>query len=146
MCVSEKKQQKSNPHIGTGTPRISMGRDLSIFQIGESQKRYGVHSNLGTNMPTWRPTMVRCRSYVRQVIRCDSTIISLLIILKVYPDKQQQQQQQQQQPVHSKSLRLRITSVEPQLRMSTSRGIKVCGRLCGRVFLTRRGRWRESET
>jgi hypothetical protein len=71
--------------------------------------------------------MVRCRSYVRQVIRCDTTIISLLIILKVYPDKQQQQQQQQQQqPVHSKSLRLRITSVEPQLRMSTSTGIKVC--------------------
>jgi hypothetical protein len=27
-----------------------MGRDLSIFQIGESQKRYGVHSNLGTNI------------------------------------------------------------------------------------------------
>jgi hypothetical protein len=29
-----------------------LGRDLSIFQIGESQKRYGVHSNLGTNIDT----------------------------------------------------------------------------------------------
>ena len=29
-----------------------MGRDLSIFQIGESQKLYGVHSNLGTNIFT----------------------------------------------------------------------------------------------
>jgi hypothetical protein len=45
-----KKHQQSNPHIGTGTPRIGLGRDLSIFQIGESQKRYGVHSNLGTNI------------------------------------------------------------------------------------------------
>ena len=27
-----------------------MGRDLSIFQIGESQNRFGVHSNLGTNI------------------------------------------------------------------------------------------------
>ena len=50
LCVTEKKHQKSNPHIGTGTPRIGLGRDLSIFQIGESQKRYGVHSNLGTNI------------------------------------------------------------------------------------------------
>jgi len=32
-----------------GDPRIGMGRDLSIFQIGESQKRYRVHSNLGIN-------------------------------------------------------------------------------------------------
>jgi len=48
--MTEKKHQKSNPHIGTGTPQISLGRDLSIFQIGESQKRYGVHSNLGTNV------------------------------------------------------------------------------------------------
>jgi len=29
-----------------------LGRDLSIFQIGESQNRFGVHSNLGTNMQT----------------------------------------------------------------------------------------------
>jgi hypothetical protein len=29
-----------------------MGRDLSIFQIGESQKGYGVHSKLGTNTNT----------------------------------------------------------------------------------------------
>ena len=33
-----------------GTPLIGFGRDLSIFQIRESQKWYGVHSNLGTNM------------------------------------------------------------------------------------------------
>jgi hypothetical protein len=32
-----------------GTPHIGMGRDVSIFQIGESPYRYGVHSNLGTN-------------------------------------------------------------------------------------------------
>ena len=50
LCVTEKKHQRSNPHIGTGTPRIGLGRDLSIFQIGESHKRYGVHSNLGTNI------------------------------------------------------------------------------------------------
>jgi hypothetical protein len=29
-----------------------MGRDMSIFQIGESPYRYGVHSNLGTNRCT----------------------------------------------------------------------------------------------
>jgi len=50
LCVTEKKHQKSNPHIGTGTPQIGLGRDLSIFQIGESQKRYGDDSILGTNM------------------------------------------------------------------------------------------------
>ena len=33
-----------------GTPHIGMGRDMSIFQIGESPYRYGVHSNLGTNI------------------------------------------------------------------------------------------------
>ena len=27
-----------------------MGRDMSIFQIGESPYQYGVHSNLGTNI------------------------------------------------------------------------------------------------
>ena len=31
-----------------GTPHIGMGRDMSIFQIGESPYQYGVHSNLGT--------------------------------------------------------------------------------------------------
>jgi hypothetical protein len=41
--VTEKKHQKNNPHIGTGTTRIG-------FQIGESQNRFGVHSNLGTNI------------------------------------------------------------------------------------------------
>jgi hypothetical protein len=35
-----------------GDPGIVMGRDLSIFQIRESQNRYGVHSNLGTNTYT----------------------------------------------------------------------------------------------
>jgi len=50
------------PQIGTafkmgttyqnGDPRIGLGRDLSIFQIGESQNRFGVHSNLGTNINT----------------------------------------------------------------------------------------------
>jgi hypothetical protein len=33
-----------------GTPHIGMGRDMSIFQIGESPYQYGAHSNLGTNM------------------------------------------------------------------------------------------------
>jgi hypothetical protein len=33
-----------------GDPHIGMGRDMSIFQIGESPYRYGVHSNLGTNI------------------------------------------------------------------------------------------------
>jgi hypothetical protein len=32
----KKKHKKRNPHIGMGTPRIGMGRDMSIFQIGES--------------------------------------------------------------------------------------------------------------
>jgi len=50
--VTEKKHQKSKPHIGTGTPRIGLVRDLSIFQIGESQNRFGVHSYLGTNIST----------------------------------------------------------------------------------------------
>ncbi len=40
--MTKKKHQESNPHIGTGTPPIG-------FQIGESQNRFGVHSNLGTN-------------------------------------------------------------------------------------------------
>ena len=48
------------PQIGTGfktgtpyrygDPQIGLGRDLSIFQIGESQNRFGVHSNLATNI------------------------------------------------------------------------------------------------
>jgi hypothetical protein len=33
-----------------GTPHIGMGRDMSIFQIGESPYQYGAHSNLGTNI------------------------------------------------------------------------------------------------
>ena len=33
-----------------GTPHIGMGRDMSIFQIGESPYQYGVHSNLGTDI------------------------------------------------------------------------------------------------
>ena len=49
LCVTEKKDQKSNPHIGLGTPRIGLGRDSSKFQIGESPNQFGVHSNLGTN-------------------------------------------------------------------------------------------------
>ncbi len=32
--------------------RIGLGRDLSIFQIRESQNWFGVHSNLGTNTHT----------------------------------------------------------------------------------------------
>jgi len=36
LCTTEKKHKKRNPHIGMGTPRIGMGRDMSIFQIGES--------------------------------------------------------------------------------------------------------------
>ena len=35
-----------------GTPHIGMGRDMSIFQIGESPYQYGVHSNLRTNTYT----------------------------------------------------------------------------------------------
>jgi hypothetical protein len=35
-----------------GTPHIGMGRDMSIFQIGESPYRYGAHSNLGTDICT----------------------------------------------------------------------------------------------
>jgi hypothetical protein len=37
-----------------GDPQIGMGRDMSIFQIGESKNRFGVHSNLGTNICTLR--------------------------------------------------------------------------------------------
>jgi hypothetical protein len=44
-----KNHKKSNPHSDSGTPRIGLVRDMSIFQIGESQNRYGDHSNLGTN-------------------------------------------------------------------------------------------------
>ena len=46
-----------------GTPHIGMGRDVSIFQIGESPYRYGVHSNLGTNM--YVDSMVLSSSYTR---------------------------------------------------------------------------------
>jgi len=53
LCVTEKKHQKSNPRIGSGTPLIGLGRDLSKNQIGESPKRFGVHSNLGTNNYTY---------------------------------------------------------------------------------------------
>jgi len=35
-----------------GDPHIGMGRDMSIFQIGESPYQYGVHSNLGTDIFT----------------------------------------------------------------------------------------------
>jgi hypothetical protein len=34
-----------------------MGRDMSIFQIGESPYRYGVHSNLGTNMDIYHSVL-----------------------------------------------------------------------------------------
>ena len=51
LCVTEKKSKNINPHTGMGTPRIGMGRDMSIFQIGESPR--GVHSNLGTNIHTY---------------------------------------------------------------------------------------------
>ena len=37
------------PILAVTDPRIGMGRDLSKFQIGKSPKRFGVHSNLGTN-------------------------------------------------------------------------------------------------
>jgi TusA-related sulfurtransferase len=40
-----------------GTPHIGMGRDMSIFQIGESPYQYGVHSNLGTNIYTDASTL-----------------------------------------------------------------------------------------
>ena len=53
---------RTYPQIGTGLkmgtpywygdPHIGMGRDMSIFQIGESPYQYGAHSNLGTNMYT----------------------------------------------------------------------------------------------
>jgi hypothetical protein len=51
LCVTEKskKRKKGNPHTDMGTPHIGMGRDMSIFQIGESPYQYGAHSNLGTN-------------------------------------------------------------------------------------------------
>ncbi len=29
---------------------MNMGRDMSMFQIGESPYQYGVHSNLGTDI------------------------------------------------------------------------------------------------
>jgi len=50
LCVTEENTKKSNPHFETWTPRIGLVRDLSIFQIRESQNRFGVHSNLGTNI------------------------------------------------------------------------------------------------
>ena len=56
VCTTEKNTKIAIPILaGTGTPRIGLGRDLPIFQMGESQKRYGVHSNLGTNTSLyWR--------------------------------------------------------------------------------------------
>jgi hypothetical protein len=53
---------RTYPQIGTalkmgtpywyGDPHIGMGRDMSIFQIGESPYQYGAHSNLGTDRYT----------------------------------------------------------------------------------------------
>ena len=54
MCVTEKHTKKTVPISERGLPKIGLGRDLSIFQIGESQNRFGVHSNLGTNVYSLR--------------------------------------------------------------------------------------------
>ena len=51
-----------------GTPHIGMGRDMSIFQIGESPYQYGAHSNLGTDthtMGTFSHLLIRTYSIVR---------------------------------------------------------------------------------
>jgi hypothetical protein len=51
FCSAAKQLNQTvffSPFLSVTDPRIGMGRDLSIFQIGESQK-HGVHSNLGTN-------------------------------------------------------------------------------------------------
>ena len=81
LCVTEKKHQKSNPHIiGTGTPRIGLGRDLSIFQIGESQKGYGVHSNLGTNRLEGFRHIGSFIVVCKQLIVCVQYIKSCLIV------------------------------------------------------------------
>ena len=48
-----------------GTPHIGMGRDVSIFQIGESPYRYGVHSNLGTNIYAPCSQLVQCCFWFR---------------------------------------------------------------------------------
>ena len=45
-------------HNDMGTPHIGMGRDMSIFQIGESPYQYGAHSNLGTDIDTTFETYV----------------------------------------------------------------------------------------
>ena len=53
--VTEKSKKRAIPILIWGLPmHIGMGRDMSIiFQIGESPYRYGVHSNLGTNIHTY---------------------------------------------------------------------------------------------
>jgi len=43
---------KTGTPFRNGDPRFGLGRDLLIFQIRESQNRFGVHSNLGTNIST----------------------------------------------------------------------------------------------
>ena len=48
---------KTGTPYWNGDPQIGMGRDLSIFQIGKSPKWFGVHSNLGTNIYTYRPKL-----------------------------------------------------------------------------------------
>ncbi len=62
--MTEKSKKKGNPHTDMGTPHIGMGRDMSIFQIGESPYRYGVHSNLGTNISSISGTSRTLAPYV----------------------------------------------------------------------------------
>jgi hypothetical protein len=44
------RHSKQGPHIWNGDPHIETGTPRIGFQIGESQNRFGVHSNLGTNI------------------------------------------------------------------------------------------------
>ncbi len=89
LCVTEKKHQKSNPHIGTGTPRIGLGRDLSIFQIEESPKWFGVHSNLGTNTYTtmgtnyWSPAAVMVSATVARLVSFVEVLIATVFLPRI---------------------------------------------------------------
>ena len=47
-----RKKQKHNPQTDSGTPQTGLGRDTTLFQIGESPKRFGVSSKSGTDMHT----------------------------------------------------------------------------------------------
>jgi hypothetical protein len=59
-----------------------MGRDMSIFQIGESPYQYGAHSNLGTDTYTNGYKGMHCQPFTKKEAILKAGVI--IIAFKVW--------------------------------------------------------------